>query len=112
MMEPGRGRPGRGLSNGGQSAPKRAQNVQNGTIHGRERSTPMLRRREFGRIRSALARSTHFQELEAGDLDRLAELGRLQRLRHREHAARSGERDDQLWIILTGAVRVSTQTPG
>ena len=72
----------------------------------------MLKRREFGRIRSALASSTHFQELEAVDLDRLAQLGRLQRLRHREHAARSGERDDQLWIILSGAVRVSTQAPG
>jgi CRP/FNR family cyclic AMP-dependent transcriptional regulator len=72
----------------------------------------MLRRREFGRIRSALASSTHFQELDGADLDRLAELGRLQRLRHAERAARSGEADDQLWIILSGAVRVSSQTPG
>lgn len=72
----------------------------------------MLRRREFGRIRSALASSTHFQELDGADLDRLAELGRLQRLRHAERAARSGAADDQLWIILSGAVRVSSQTPG
>jgi len=72
----------------------------------------MLRRREFGRIRSALASSSHFQALAAADLDRLAELGRLQRLRHAEHAARSGARDDQLWIILSGAVRVSSQAPG
>jgi CRP/FNR family transcriptional regulator, cyclic AMP receptor protein len=72
----------------------------------------MLRRREFGRIRSALASSTHFQQLEAPDLDRLALLGRLQRLRHAEHAARPGERDDQLWIVLSGAVRVSSQAPG
>ena len=40
------------------------------------------------------------------------ELGRLQRLRHAERAAREGTPDDQLWIILSGAVRVSSQTPG
>jgi len=80
-------------------------------MYRRERSAMPLRR-EFSRIRSALASSTHFQSLEGVDLDRLAQLGRLQRLRHREHAARSGERDDQLWIILSGAVRVSSQTPG
>lgn len=72
----------------------------------------MLRRREFGRIRSALATSTHFQELPGADLDRLAELGRLQRLRHAEHAAPRGERDDQLWLVLSGAMRVSTHAPG
>ena len=72
----------------------------------------MLRRREFGRIRSALAGSTHFQELDGADLDRLAGLGRLQRLRHAERAARDGAPDDQLWIILSGAVRVSSHTPG
>jgi CRP-like cAMP-binding protein len=72
----------------------------------------MLRRREFARIRSALAASSHFQELGAADLDRLAQLGRLQRLRHAEHAARAGHRDDQLWIVLSGAVRVSSQAPG
>ena len=72
----------------------------------------MLRRREFGRIRSALGSSSHFQTLASADLDRLAQLGRLQRLRHAEHAARSGARDDQLWIILSGAVRVSSQAPG
>jgi CRP-like cAMP-binding protein len=72
----------------------------------------MLRRREFGRIRSALASSTHFQGLAAADLERLAELGRLQHLRHDERPARPGERDDQLWLILSGAVRVSNQTPG
>ena len=72
----------------------------------------MLRRREFARIRSALASSAHFQALAAADLDRLAELGRLQRLRHDERPARPGERADQLWLILSGAVRVSNQTPG
>jgi CRP/FNR family transcriptional regulator, cyclic AMP receptor protein len=72
----------------------------------------MLRRREFARIRSALASSSHFQSLAAADLDRLAELGRLQRLRHAERAARAGEHDDQLWVVLSGAVRVSSHTPG
>jgi CRP-like cAMP-binding protein len=80
-------------------------------VHG-ETIGSMLRRREFGRIRSALAGSTHFQELPAPDLDRLAELGRLRRLRHAEHAARSSDYDDCLWIVLSGAVRVSTRAPG
>jgi CRP/FNR family cyclic AMP-dependent transcriptional regulator len=72
----------------------------------------MVRRREFGRIRSALAASSHFQSLASGDLDRLAHLGRLQRLRHAERAAPAGHQDDQLWIILSGAVRVSSRAPG
>ena len=72
----------------------------------------MLRGREFARIRSALAASSHFQSLEAADLDRLAELARLQRLRNAERPAHIGEQDDDLWIILSGAVRVSHQTPG
>ena len=72
----------------------------------------MLRQREFGRIRSALASSAHFQALAGADLDRLAELGRLQRLRHAERAGRAGTQDEQFWIVLSGAVRVSTVAPG
>src|SRR5688500_8440882 len=83
---------------------KMAQNVSGRTI-------ALLRRQEFGRIRSALAASSHFQALQAADLDRLAQLGRLQRLRHAERAARADAQDDHLWIVLSGAVRVSTQTP-
>jgi CRP-like cAMP-binding protein len=71
----------------------------------------MLPRREFGRIRSALAGSTHFQAAAAADLDRLASLGRLRRLRHAERVAREGSPDDRLWFVLSGAVRVSTQMP-
>jgi CRP-like cAMP-binding protein len=72
----------------------------------------MLRRREFGRIRSALAASSHFQSLDGPDLDRLAQLGRLQRLRHAERAARDGAYEDRFCVILSGAVRVSSQAPG
>lgn len=72
----------------------------------------MLQRREFGRIRSALAASSHFHALAAPDLDRLAQLGRLQQLRHAERAARTGEYDDRFCVILSGAVRVSSHTPG
>ena len=82
---------------------KTAQKVSPGAI-------PL--RRESARIRAALASSAHFQSLAAPDLDRLAGLGRLQRLRHAERAARDGETDDHLWVILSGAVRVSTQAPG
>jgi CRP/FNR family transcriptional regulator, cyclic AMP receptor protein len=83
-----------------------AQNVSGETI------PPMLRRREFGRIRSALASSTHFQLLEAAELDQLAALGRQQHLRHAQRVAQPDAHDDRLWIILSGAVRVSSQTPG
>ena len=69
-------------------------------------------RREFARIRAALASSAHFQSLTAPDLDRLAGLGRLQRLRHAERAAHDGATDDHLWVVLSGAVRVSTPAPG
>ena len=72
----------------------------------------MVKRREYERIRSALAASSHFQALAAADLDRLAQLGRLQRLRHAERATRDGTADEQFCIILSGAVRVSSQMPG
>jgi CRP-like cAMP-binding protein len=72
----------------------------------------MVRRREFARIRSALALSTHFQSLDAPDLDRLAHLGRLQQLRHAERAVRDGTYEDRFCVILSGAVRVSSQAHG
>jgi CRP-like cAMP-binding protein len=87
-----------------QSAAKSGQNVPRETI-------AMQKRREFGRIRGALAASWHFHALEAADLDRLAEIGRLQRLRHAERVAPAGTRD-RIWFILSGAVRLSSQLPG
>ena len=77
-----------------------------------EDDRPMLRRPEFGRIRSALAASSHFQSLDGSDLDRLAQLGRLHHLRHGERAARNGAYEDRFYLILSGAVRVSSQMPG
>jgi CRP/FNR family cyclic AMP-dependent transcriptional regulator len=82
------------------------QNVPEGTIRA------MVRRRDYTRIRSALAASSHFQRLPGVDLDRLAQLGRLQRLGHGERAAPAGHQDDQFWIVLSGAVRVSSRAPG
>jgi len=87
-----------------QSAAKSAQNVPRETI-------AMQKRREFARIRSALAASWHFRALESADLDRLAEVGRVQRLRHAERAVQDGTRE-RLWIILNGAIRVSSEAPG
>jgi len=97
MPPPGRLRPPE------QSTLKTPQNVHGGTF--------VLKRREYDRIRSALATSTHFQMLAGADLDRLALLGRLQRLRHAERPARAGAHEDRLWIILSGAVRVSSWLP-
>jgi CRP-like cAMP-binding protein len=78
----------------------------------REDDFAMLRPRELDRIRSALASSTHFQFLEAAELDQLAGLGRLQHLRQGQRIAQAGTSDDRLWIILSGAVRVSARAPG
>ena len=65
----------------------------------------MQRRADFDRIRLALSRSVHFRALGPVALDRLASLARL---RH----ARNGERlpavDQDLWIVLDGAVRLTT----
>ena len=64
----------------------------------------MQRRADFDRIRLALSRSVHFRALGPVALDRLASLASL---RH----ARNGERlpaDNQdLWIVLDGAVRLT-----
>jgi CRP/FNR family transcriptional regulator, cyclic AMP receptor protein len=88
-----------------QSAPKCRPNVP-------EETFAMLKRREYDRIRSALAVSAHFQALGGADLDRLALLGRLQRLHHGDRATRDGNADDQFCIILSGAVRISSELPG
>ena len=71
----------------------------------------MIRRPEYPRIRAALAASAHFHAVQAIDLDRLASIGRLQQLAHGGRPARGGTNDDSLWVILSGAMRVSTATP-
>jgi CRP/FNR family transcriptional regulator, cyclic AMP receptor protein len=96
----------RRLSAAAQSALKRAHNVPPVTI------APMIRRPEYTRIRAALAASAHFQPLPAIDLDRLASIGRLQALAHGARPARGGVNDDSLWVILSGAMRVSSAAPG
>jgi CRP/FNR family transcriptional regulator, cyclic AMP receptor protein len=93
------------LCGGEQSAAKWAHNVPQETI------APMIRRPEFARIRAALTASAHFRALSAIDLDRLASLGRLQHLAHGARPTR-GASDDSLWVILNGAMRVSSETPG
>jgi CRP/FNR family transcriptional regulator, cyclic AMP receptor protein len=105
MMDAGSRRRGRRLCAQEQSTPKRAHNVSQETI------PPMIRRPEFARIRAALSASAHFHSLAAIDLQRLASLGHL---RHLAHAARPtrGSNDDSLWVILSGAMRVSSAPPG
>lgn len=69
----------------------------------------MQRRGEYERIRLALSRSAHFGSLAPAVLDRLAALGSL---RHARHAERLGSRDsvdESLWIVVSGAVRISTR---
>jgi CRP/FNR family transcriptional regulator, cyclic AMP receptor protein len=94
------------LAAAAQCALKRAQNVPQGAI------APMIRRPEYARIRAALAASAHFHALPAIDLDRLAGIGRLQPLAHGARPTRGGVNDDSLWVILSGAMRVSSAAPG
>ena len=61
------------------------------------------------RIRLALARSAHFGKLAPEVLDRLTALARLRHARHGERLGSADGRDDHLWIVVSGAVRISTR---
>jgi CRP-like cAMP-binding protein len=66
----------------------------------------MQRRPEFTRIRTSLAASMHFRTLGADDLDRLAGLARIKRLRSDERVALS----DNFSIVLSGGLRIVSTT--
>jgi len=68
--------------------------------------------REYAGIRQTLEHSVHFRDLAARDLDRLAELARLKRLRNQERVENAGGYDANLWVIVSGAARISTRTAG
>ena len=70
----------------------------------------MERRPEFSRIRAALAASIHFRALAMEDMDSLAALGRVRELRDRGLAVRRGNRQEGLWIIISGGLRLSAVT--
>ena len=67
-----------------------------------------MRAADLNRIRLTLARSAHFGSLPPGVRDRLASLARLRQARHGERLGDPETRDGQLWIVVSGAVRVST----
>jgi CRP-like cAMP-binding protein len=69
----------------------------------------MQRRGEYERIRLALARSSHFRDLSDAALDRLAALSEMRHLRHGQRAGRADTADQNLWIIVSGAMRISTR---
>ena len=68
-----------------------------------------MRDADFARIRLTLARSAHFGSLAPVVRDRLAALARLRHARHGERLGAPGSRDDHLWIVVSGAVRISTR---
>jgi CRP/FNR family transcriptional regulator, cyclic AMP receptor protein len=68
----------------------------------------MGQRPEFTRIRALLAKSLHFRDLMPAELDGLAELGKLRRLRDGETAGAEGQALGDLWIVLQGGLRLST----
>jgi len=65
--------------------------------------------RQNAAIRHALEHSVYFRGLAGQDLDRLAELARLKRLRNQERVEKAGGYDANLWIIVSGAARISTK---
>jgi len=67
---------------------------------------------DFARIRAALAASLHFRSLAAEDLDGLAALGRLRTLEDGELVLPAGAPQSSLWIVIEGALRLSTVTRG
>ena len=69
----------------------------------------MQRRGEYERIRLALARSAHFAALGPAMLDRLAALGQMRHAHHGERLGRADTVDENLWIVVSGAVRISTR---
>jgi CRP-like cAMP-binding protein len=68
----------------------------------------MQPRRQAG-IRQTLEQSAYFRDLAGPDLDRLAELARLKRLHNQERVDKCGGYDANLWIIVSGAARISTK---
>jgi len=70
---------------------------------------PAARPRQSVAIRRTLEQSEHFRHVAARDLDRLAQLARLRRLHHDERVQSVGGYDGHLWIVLSGAVRISTR---
>lgn len=66
----------------------------------------MQRRADFDRIRLALSRSVHFRALGPVALDRLAGLASLRRAVNGEHLPTDNQ---DLWIVVDGAVRLSAR---
>ena len=76
----------------------------------RPRPETAARPRQSVAIRRTLEQSEHFRHIAARDLDRLAQLARLRRLHNDERVQSAGGYDGHLWIVLSGAVRISTST--
>src|SRR4051812_32741923 len=70
----------------------------------------MLQRRgDYDRIRLTLSRSAHFRALPLAVLDQLAALAELRHAPHGRRLGRPDSMDVNLWIVVGGAVRISTR---
>jgi len=76
----------------------------------RPRLVAVTRPRESAAIRRTLEQSVYFRDVAPRDLDRIAQLARPKRLHNAERVEHAGGYDTHLWIILSGAVRISTST--
>ena len=66
--------------------------------------------RESVALRRTLGGSVYFRDVDPRDLDRLAQLARPRRLHNGERVENAGGYDAHLWVILSGAARISTST--
>jgi len=71
----------------------------------------MERRPDFVRIRAAFAASLHFRDLAAADLDALAGIAKLRKLRDGEVVSRVGTPSSAVWIVVSGSMRLSSTSP-
>ena len=76
----------------------------------RPRLVTVPRPRESAAIRRTLEHSVYFRDVAARDLERLAQLARPRRLHNAERLQSDGGYDSHLWIVVSGAVRISTST--
>jgi CRP/FNR family cyclic AMP-dependent transcriptional regulator len=76
----------------------------------RGKQLQMQRRPEFARIRAVLGASVHFRDVEEHDLDHIAELGRIRRLRDGQIAPPDGGHGKHFFLIVGGCIRLSAAT--
>ena len=70
----------------------------------------MHKRPDFDRIRAVLARGVHFRDFAPAELDRIAELGRIRKLKDAQVAPPDGGHGRHFFVVVSGGIRISSAT--